>query len=205
MTLLRGLTVLCAVGAATAGGALFTFSTFTIEGLRRLPASDGAAAMQAINRQAPTPLFMLILFGTGAACLALGVRAAMNLDDPVSRSRLVACALYIVGVVLMTVGYHVPRNERLGALDPNSVDGIAYWAIYLEEWVRLNHVRTIAALTAALLLTMSLRGAGDVVRSAGAANTAASLVHGSSHVTQRHTTGDPGARAGGRLNERNRP
>ena len=157
MTVVRALTIVCAVGAATAAGALFTFSTFTIEGLKRLPPSHGAAAMQAINRQAPTPLFMLILFGTGAASLALGVRAAMNLGDAASVYQLIACALYIVGVVFLTVGYHVPRNERLAALDPNSAEGISYWATYLKEWVRMNHVRTIAPLTAAVLLAISLR------------------------------------------------
>ena len=49
------------------------------------------------------------------------------------------------------------RNNVLDGLDPNSAEGIAYWAIYLEEWVRMNHVRTIAPLATAVLLTVSLR------------------------------------------------
>jgi len=149
--------MICAVGTATAAGALFTFSTFTIEGLKRLPPSQGAAAMQAINKEAPTPLFMIVLFGTGAACVVLGVRAAMNLGEPASVYQLIACALYIVGVVFLTVGYHVPRNDRLDALDPNSAEGISYWATYLKEWVRMNHIRTIAPLMSAALLVISLR------------------------------------------------
>jgi uncharacterized membrane protein len=80
--LLRTLTIICAVGAATAAGTFFTFSNFTMKGLKRLPPSQGASAMQAINREAPSPLFMTLLFGTGAALGVLGVRAAMNLDDP---------------------------------------------------------------------------------------------------------------------------
>ena len=157
MTIVRMLTIVCAVGAATAGGALFTFSNFTIEGLKRLPPSQGAAAMQAINKQAPTPLFMLILFGTGVAFIALGVRAVTNLEDPASVYQLIAAVLYVAGVILLTAGYHVPRNERLDALDPNSAEGIAYWATYLKEWVRMNHIRTIAPLAAAVLLTISLQ------------------------------------------------
>jgi len=151
------MTIICAVGAAMAAGTFFTFSTFTIEGLKRLPPSQGAAAMQAINKEAPTPLFMLLLLGTGAACLVLGILAVLHLDAPVSRYQLIACAIYIVGVVFLTIGYHVPRNERLDGLDPNSAEGIAYWAIYLEEWVRMNHVRTIAPLVTSVLLTISLR------------------------------------------------
>ena len=62
---------------------------------------------------APTPLFMLLLFGTGAACLVLMIYAALHLQDPGSKYQLIAGALYIVGVVLVTVGYHVPRNNML--------------------------------------------------------------------------------------------
>ena len=79
--LIRILTTVGAVGAATAAGALFTFSTFTIEGLRRLPPSQGASAMQSINKQAPTPLFMLVLFVTAAVFVAVGINASLNLDD----------------------------------------------------------------------------------------------------------------------------
>ena len=43
------LTILCAIGAATAAGAFFTFSDFTIAGLKRLRPAQGAAAMQAIK------------------------------------------------------------------------------------------------------------------------------------------------------------
>ena len=74
--------------------------------------------MQSINKEAPTPLFMLQLFGTGAAFLVLMIYAAMHLDDSVSTYQLIAGGLYIVGVVLVTGGYVVPRNNRLDGLDP---------------------------------------------------------------------------------------
>lgn len=151
------MTILCAIGTATAAGVFFTFSTFAIAGLKRLDPADGAAAMQAINREAPTPAFMLLLFGTGVACLVLMVYAALHYQAPGAKYQLIACALYLVGVVAMTTGYHVPRNNMLDGFDPNSAEGIAYWAVYLEEWVRLNHVRTVAPLVAAILLTLSLR------------------------------------------------
>ena len=54
------MTIVCAVGAGTVAGAFFTFSTFTMNGLKRLAPEQGAAAMQAINKEAPTPLFMLL-------------------------------------------------------------------------------------------------------------------------------------------------
>ncbi len=152
----QAMSILCAVGAAAAAGTFFTFSTFTIGGLKRLAPAQGAAAMQAINKEAPTLPFMLLLFGTGAACLVLMAYSALHLEDPASKYRLVAGGLYLVGVVLLTGLYHVPRNDLLEGLDPSSSEGAAYWAIYLEEWVRMNHVRTIAPFVAAILLTVSL-------------------------------------------------
>ena len=155
--LIRTLTTVGAVGAATAAGALFTFSTFTIEGLRRLPPSQGASAMQSINKQAPTPLFMLVLFGTAAVCVAVGINASLNLGAADAHYQLAAAVLYIVGVVFVTAGYHVPRNDTLAALDPNSAEGIRYWATYLDEWVPMNHLRTIVPLISAALFTVSLQ------------------------------------------------
>lgn len=150
------MTIVCAVGAAMVAGVFFTFSTFTIDGLKRLTPPQGAAAMQAINKEAPSPLFMLLLFGTGAACVVLMIDAAVEFHVPAAKYQLVAGALYIVGVVLLTGLYHVPRNNTLDALDPNSAEGVEYWGIYLEEWVRLNHVRTVAPMVSAILLTISL-------------------------------------------------
>lgn len=150
------LTIICAVGAAAASGAFFTFSDFTMAGLKQLRPAQGAAAMQAINKAAPTPLFMLLLFGTGAACIALMVLAAMRFGEPGSTMRFAAGAIYVTGVVLTTVGYHVPRNNRLDRLDPESSEGAEYWAVYLKEWVSMNHVRSIAPFVSAVILTVSL-------------------------------------------------
>ena len=155
---MTALTGLCALGAATSAGAFFTFSDFTMQGLRGMEPARGAAAMQAINRAAPSPLFMILLFGTGAACLALGVLAGGRLEETGSWLRVVAAGLYVVGVVITTIAYHVPRNERLDGLDPESEEGRSYWAVYGREWTRMNHVRTLTSLVAAALLVVSLLG-----------------------------------------------
>lgn len=155
--LVRTLTMISAVGAATAAGTFFTFSTFTIDGLRRLAPTQGAASMQSINRAAPTPLFMLLLFGTGLSCLVLAIGSATNLEAAHSRYQLVGCALYLLGVVLLTIAYHVPRNERLDAFDPDSAEGVAYWRTYLRQWVPMNHIRTITPIITATLLIISLQ------------------------------------------------
>lgn len=153
---MTALTILCAVGSAAASGAFFTFSDFTMAGLKELRPAHGVAAMQAINRAAPSPLFMLLLFGTGAACVALMVLSSMHFDEPGSIVRFAAGAIYVAGVVLATVGYHVPRNNRLDRIDPESPEGEEYWSVYLSEWGSMNHVRSIAPFGSAVMLAVSL-------------------------------------------------
>lgn len=152
----RVLTMTCAIGSATAAGAFLTFSTFTIDGLKALPPAQGVAAMQSINRHATTPLFMLVLFGTGAACVGLAAHSLTHLDEPAAKQRLLAVSIYLAGVVGLTIGYHVPRNDHLAALDPHSTAAADYWATYLTGWVQMNHIRTIAPLITAVILTASL-------------------------------------------------
>ena len=50
----------------------FAFSSFVMPALRKLPSADGISAMQSINKQAPTPVFMTLLFGTAALSAGLG-------------------------------------------------------------------------------------------------------------------------------------
>jgi uncharacterized membrane protein len=88
--------------------------------------------------------------------VALGIQAALDLDAPYAKQRLAASGIYLVGVVGLTIGYHVPRNDRLAAVDPTSVNGTSYWATYLEQWVPMNHIRTIAPLATAAILVCAL-------------------------------------------------
>lgn len=152
----EALTIAALVGAGLNAGVFFSFSTFTTRGLGRLAPAAGAAAMQEINREAPKPPLMLLMFGTAAVSVALMIQAAGNMDDGASVYQMIAGGLFLVGVIFMTGIYHVPRNNRLDRFDATSPEGSAYWATYLREWVRMNHVRTIAPLAAAVLLSLSL-------------------------------------------------
>jgi uncharacterized membrane protein len=71
--LLVALTVVTALGCGLGAGALFAFSSFVMTALGRLQPAQGIAAMQSINVQAPTPVFMTALFGSALACLAVAV------------------------------------------------------------------------------------------------------------------------------------
>ena len=150
------ITLVTAIGSGLVGGVFFAFSTVVMKALAQLPPAQGIAAMQAINRAAPAPLFMLALFGTGLGCAALIVNPLLAWGERGSTAHLVGGALYLVGVVAITIGYHIPRNDALARFDPNDAGARTEWSRYLSEWTIGNHVRTVAALAAAVNLTIAL-------------------------------------------------
>jgi uncharacterized membrane protein len=153
---LRSLTLLAAIGAGLSAGVFFTFSTFVMKALSRLPSPEGIRAMQQINVAAPNPWFMVALFGTSAACLVLGVSALLRWDEPASAHQLVGSILFLA-VIVLTVTYHVPRNDELAALAPDGAGAAKTWNTYVSAWTAWNHVRTVLSLAAASTLTLALR------------------------------------------------
>lgn len=151
------LTFLTALGCAMMAGVFFTFSAFVMKALARLPAEQGVAAMQAINVAAVTPAFMAALFGTAVACGAMVVWALFAWDEGFARYLLVGGALYLIGTTLLTIAYHVPRNEALATVEPHSADAESRWRRYLSGWTAWNHVRAAAALAAATVLIIALQ------------------------------------------------
>ena len=152
---LRILIVATAIGAATTGGVFFAFSTFVMKALKRLSDSEGLAAMQSINRAAPSPLFMVALFGTAASAVGLGVVALQRREDPYSTYLLIGAGLYLAGVVL-TIAYHIPRNNALDLVDPTSSGAAGTWHHYVTNWTIWNHVRTLTSIAGAAALVLAL-------------------------------------------------
>jgi len=151
-------TVVAALGCGLMAGAFFAFSAFVMDALARLTPAQGIAAMQSINVKvvnSPFP-FLAVLFGTAAACVLLAVTSLSSRDRPGSVYILIGSLLYLVGTVVVTIVANVPLNEALARVDPASADGARLWARYLSRWTAWNHVRTVAALSGAALLTLAL-------------------------------------------------
>jgi uncharacterized membrane protein len=138
-------------------GFFFAFSASVMRSLARLPAPQGVAAMQSINVAVINPLVMTALFGTALACAVLVVAAVVEWGEAYALYLLVGGVVYLVGVVLLTIVYHVPRNDALAAIDPDSPGAAGDWSRYVGGWTAWNHVRTIAPLAAATLFTIALR------------------------------------------------
>jgi uncharacterized membrane protein len=145
-----------ALGCGLIAGVFFAFSTFVMKALAGLPTAQGIAAMQSINVAVLNGWFFSAFFGTAAASLVLVVSSPFNWHEPSSIYRLIGSALYLIGAILVTILFNVPWNDGLAAIDPASADAARLWASYLAVWTAWNHVRTVAALAAAVLLTIAL-------------------------------------------------
>ena len=154
--LLFVLTLVSALGCGLIAGFFFAFSACVMNALAHLPPAQGIAAMQAINVAVLNRWFFAAFFGTGAACALLAVCSLLMRDEPGAIYRLIGSGLYLVGVILVTIVFNVPRNNALAAVDAASSNGASLWADYLISWTAWNHVRTVAALAAAASLTIAL-------------------------------------------------
>jgi uncharacterized membrane protein len=145
-----------AIGSAMIAGLFYAFSTFIMQALGRLPTAAGAAAMQSINATILNPLFFALFFGTAVACLIVLIAALVARDPPGAAYTIMGSALYLIGVILVTMMFNVPLNNKLAASNPASSAGDAVWRSYLVQWTRWNHLRTLASLAAAVVLTIAL-------------------------------------------------
>jgi uncharacterized membrane protein len=150
------LTLVSALGSGLIAGVFFAFSAFVMKALARLPPAQGIAAMQSINVAVLNRWFFATFFGTAAGCAVLVGTSLWAWHEPGAIHRLAGGALYLAGTILVTILFNVPRNNALAAVDPASAEGASLWARYLTEWTTWNHVRTVAALAAAALLSVAI-------------------------------------------------
>jgi uncharacterized membrane protein len=154
--LLLTLILLSALGCGLIGGVFFAFSTFVMRALAALPSPQGIAAMKSINTAVLNPMFLGVFLGTAVGCVILIVPALLNWQGPGSACMLVGSASYLLGTFLVTAVFNVPRNDALATLDPASAESARLWAEYVTSWTLWNHVRTIAAIAAAILLMIAM-------------------------------------------------
>jgi uncharacterized membrane protein len=151
----RWLSLGTALASFVTGGTLFAFSTFVLPGLRRLPADQAVAAMQAINVQAPRSLLMLPLLGSAAGGAVLAVLVLTRGETP-QRALLVGGGLAAVATLVITGVYHVPHNDSLARLHPRDPGTARAWADYTRGWLLWNHVRTATALGSGVALVLGV-------------------------------------------------
>jgi uncharacterized membrane protein len=149
------MTILAGLGCALVAGIFFAFSTFVMKALGKLPPAHGIAAMQSINVVVINPWFLTAFFGTAVACVLVMIGSLVRWHAPGAAWLLAGSVLYLVGTVLVTMRFNVPRNNALAVVAPASPEAARLWVAYLSTWTTWNHVRTTAALAAAVSFTFA--------------------------------------------------
>lgn len=155
-------TLFAAVGCGLMAGLFYAFSNFVMKALARIPAPSGIAAMQAINVTVLNPLFLSLFLGTAAACGILVIYSLVSWQSPGSFLLLLGGVLYLVGNVVVTMAFNVPLNNALERIDASSAEAAGFWNNYVIKWTRWNHVRTVTAAVALVLLMLGLWRVGAV-------------------------------------------
>jgi uncharacterized membrane protein len=150
------LLVATAVGAGVMSGAFFAFSVMVMGALERLPSPHGIRAMQVMNERALTVPFLPTFLGSALLSIAVVVVAIVNWSADGAPYALAGGLLYLVGVTVLTMAYHVPRNDAVARLEPDAPESEAVWRRYVEEWTRWNHVRGAAGAAAVVALALAL-------------------------------------------------
>lgn len=152
LTARTALLVFTVVAAGINSGAFFVFSNFVMASLARLDPAEGARAMQGINRAAPNPGFMATLMGAGVTGVVLALTAA---GAPAAGWQIAGGSLS-AATALITMAFHVPRNNRLDRVDADTAAGQAEWTRYARSWTRGNHVRAATSTLSVFCLVLAV-------------------------------------------------
>ncbi|NLR79554.1 DUF1772 domain-containing protein [Chitinophaga eiseniae] len=147
MTITHIIQILATVSTGLITGLLFGFLIAINPAFTRLRDAPYIAAMQAINRVIVNPLFILNFLGAG---ILLPLAAFMQ----GSWCLWMAAALYVFGVLGVTIGGNIPLNSVLDKfpLDTATPEAAASArTAFAIPWNKWHVVRTCAALLAFIL------------------------------------------------------
>ncbi len=137
-------------------GIYFAFSLFVMQSLDALEHPSGMLAMQAINRIIVRSLFLPLFFASSLACLLLAVFGVMQWGSAGAWQMVAGGALYVIGMLVVTMVGNVPLNNALEATDANDPEAEAMWRLYMRRWLPWNHVRTVSCTVSLVLLIAAI-------------------------------------------------
>lgn len=153
--------ILATLLVSLVAGLVFAFAVVAMPGLGTLEDREFLRAFQVMDRviQNNQPVFMVVWVGSVVALVASGLLAIWQVDGTERVLVLVATALYLFGVQLPTVTINIPLNNRLQALDVDTVDHPTHRSArdaFEARWNRWNSIRATLACTTAVLLLITL-------------------------------------------------
>jgi uncharacterized membrane protein len=155
--------VVLALTAITVGittGVMFCFQLAIMPGLGRLPDKEFIAAFQQFDKKIVHPVFILGTFLGGGALLIVATFLYRHESESATFRLLAgASALYLLGVVVLTLAFHVPRNNTLADFSVASAtveQAAAARQDFEGPWIRAHVVRTLASVASLALVAFAL-------------------------------------------------
>lgn len=151
--------IITTVTTGLIAGLLYAYMCSVNIGLGRLPDKEYLSAMQSINKAIQNPLFFVSFLGTVPLML---LSTWLNYSQPAPARfyyLVIASAIYLVGVLGVTMLGNVPLNEALAHFDLKSAteqDIANQRALFEKPWLLLHNIRTIASIVCLVLVVISL-------------------------------------------------
>ncbi len=145
--------IVCALLA----GVFLTFSDFVMKSLRAAKPAAGIEVMQIINRKVWATVFMVLLLGFACVSALLVGYAYLNLAGMAGLWIIAGGMIYLIGVIVVSLVFNVPMNNRLDVMDCNSAHAASYWqSDYVPRWTYWNWIRALSGAAAAICYLTAL-------------------------------------------------
>ena len=150
------LVLVALIGSGLIAGVFFAFSAFVMKAFSQLSPEEGIRAMQSINVTILRSYFIPVFLGTAVICVLLLVWSLLQWNKTESEYVVVGSVLYLLGSLMVTGVFNVPKNEVLAKVNPCLLGSENIWNNYLGKWTFWNHIRTLASLLATICFGLSL-------------------------------------------------
>ena len=131
------------ISSGLMAGIYFAFSGFIMRSFTSLPAEHAVSAMNAINTTILRSWFMPLFWGSTLVSGLMIIVGLWQWGEPGAPGAMVAGAVYLVGMFLVTAFRNVPLNHALANVSGER--GRTIWHAYLTRWTRWNTVRVLAS------------------------------------------------------------
>ena len=139
-------------------GLFYAWSISVTPGLAKIKDASYLHAFQSMNRAILNPLFFVVFFGLVVLLPLLSYFTFQHSTGNQFWLVVSATVVYFVGIMAVTIAGNIPLNNKLEALQiesmtPEQMD--EFRKGFESKWNRLNHIRTISSILTFLFLAMA--------------------------------------------------
>lgn len=150
--------IVCTFLTGLTAGLCFTWGNAVTPGIGNLSAIEYLKAFQQMNRTILNPIFLLVFMGPSLLHL-YNVLFLKNSSNSMFWMIIVAAALYILGIALVTIFGNVPLNNLIDKVDLTIIsteDAESLRSTFENQWNTFHLIRTLSSCISFALLLISI-------------------------------------------------